>query len=251
MVNRGLFEQYGIPLPTDYASFVAACKAFEEVGIRGFTADYLYDYTCMETLQGLSAGELTTMAGRKWRTAYSDPANNARVGLDDTVWPGAFERMEQFIQDTGLTAADLELNYDDVTEMFGNGQLAMYFGSSAGVEMFREQGIDATFLPFFSQNGEKWLMTTPYFQVALNRDLEQDRRPARKGNAGPARYAVGGGAGTDPRGRAGSAELQPECQLPPDRHHEGRALGGGRKPHVSSASPPTISLPSRRMWSPR
>lgn len=174
VVNRGLFEEYGIPLPTDYASFAAACKAFDEAGIRGFTADYLYDYTCAETLQGLSATELKSTEGRKWRTAYSYPAGTARVGLDDTVWPGAFERMEQFIQDTGLTAADLELNYDAVTGMFGKGELAMYFGSSAGVQMFREQGIDATFLPFFNQNGEKWLMTTPYFQVALNRDLEQD-----------------------------------------------------------------------------
>ena len=104
VVNRSLFEQYDIPLPTDYASFVAACQAFEKVGIRGFTADYTYDYTCMETLQGLSAAELTTMEGRKWRTAYSDPANTTRVGLDDTVWPGAFERMAQFIQDTHLTA---------------------------------------------------------------------------------------------------------------------------------------------------
>ena len=174
VVNRSLFEQYDIPLPTDYESFVSACQAFEKVGIRGFTADYTYDYTCMETLQGLSAAELTTTEGRKWRTAYSDPADTARVGLDNTVWPGAFARMEQFIRDTGLTAADLELNYDDVTGMFGKGELAMYFSSSAGVQMFREQGIDATFLPFFSQNGEKWLMTTPYFQVALNRDLEQD-----------------------------------------------------------------------------
>lgn len=174
VVNRGLFEEYGIPLPTDYASFAAACKAFGEAGIRGFTADYLYDYTCAETLQGLSATELKSTEGRKWRTAYSDPAGTARVGLDDTVWPGVFARMEQFIRDTGLTAADLELNYDAVTGMFGKGELAMYFGSSAGVQMFREQGIDATFLPFFNQNGEKWLMTTPYFQVALNRGLEQD-----------------------------------------------------------------------------
>ena len=174
VVNRSLFEQYGIPLPTDYESFVSACQAFEKVGIRGFTADYTYDYICMETLQGLSAAELTTTDGRKWRTAYSDPANTARVGLDDTVWPGAFERMAQFIQDTHLTADDLALNYDDVTGMFRNGEAAMYFGSSAGVKMFRDEGIDTIFLPFFSQNGEKWIMTTPYFQVALNRDLEQD-----------------------------------------------------------------------------
>ena len=174
VVNRSLFEQYGIPLPTDSESFAAACQAFEKVGIRGFTADYSYDYTCMETLQGLSAAELTTMAGRKWRTAYSDPANTARVGLDDTVWPGAFERMARFIQDTHLTAEDLEHTYDDVMSLFRNGELAMYFGTSAGVKMFQDEGIDTIFLPFFSQNGEKWLMTTPYFQVALNRDLEQD-----------------------------------------------------------------------------
>ena len=174
VVNRSLFEQYDIPLPTDYESFVSACQAFEKVGIRGFTADYAYDYTCMETLQGLSAAELTTTDGRKWRTAYSDPASTARVGLDDTVWPGAFERMAQFIQDTHLTADDLENTYDDVTGMFRNGEAAMYFGSSAGVKVFQDEGIDTTFLPFFSQNGEKWIMTTPYFQIALNRDLEQD-----------------------------------------------------------------------------
>ena len=174
VVNRSLFEQYDIPLPTDYASFVSACQAFEALGIRGFTADYAYDYTCMETLQGLSAAELTTTEGRKWRTAYSDPASTVRVGLDDAVWPGAFERMEQFIQDTHLTADDLALNYDDVTGMFRNGEVAMYFGSSAGVKMFQDEGIDTIFMPFFSQNGEKWIMTTPYFQVALNRDLEQD-----------------------------------------------------------------------------
>lgn len=174
VVNRSLFEQYDIPLPTDYDSFVVACQAFEKVGIRGFTADYAYDYTCMETLQGLSATELTTTEGRKWRTAYSDPANSERVGLDDTVWPGAFERMAQFIQDTGLTADDLALTYDDVMNLFRNGKVAMYFGSSAGVKMFQEEGIDTTVLPFFGQNGEKWIMTTPYFQIALNRDLERD-----------------------------------------------------------------------------
>ena len=181
VVNKDLFEKYGIPLPTDYDSFVFACQAFKEKGIRGFTADYFYDYTCMETLQGLSAADLTSAEGRKWRTAYSDPANTEKVGLDDVVWPKAFERMNQFIQDTNLGPDDLNMTYDDVIDMFQNGEVAMYFGSSAGVKMFQDQGINTGFLPFFEENGEKWLMTTPYFQVALNRDLEQDE--ARKEKA--------------------------------------------------------------------
>ncbi len=37
LVNRSLFEQYDIPLPTDYDSFVSACQAFAKHGIRGFT----------------------------------------------------------------------------------------------------------------------------------------------------------------------------------------------------------------------
>ena len=181
VVNKDLFEKYGIPLPTDYDSFVFACQAFEEKGIRGFTADYFYDYTCMETLQGLSAADLTSTEGRKWRTAYSDPSNTEKVGLDDVVWPKAFERMNQFIQDTNLGPDDLNMTYDDVMDMYQRGEVAMYFGSSAGVKMFRDQGIDTVFLPFFEENGEQWLMTTPYFQVALNRDLEQDE--ARKEKA--------------------------------------------------------------------
>ena len=180
VVNKDLFEKYDIPLPTDYESFVSACEAFDKVGIRGFTADYYYDYTCMETLQGLSASALSSVDGRKWRTTYSDPGNTKREGLDSTVWLGAFERMEQFIQDTGLSQDDLDRNYDDIVEMYQSGKLAMYFGSSAGVKMFQNQGINTTFLPFFQDNGEKWIMTTPYFQVALNNDLTKDETRRKK-----------------------------------------------------------------------
>lgn len=174
VVNKDLFEQYNIPLPTDYDSFVNACKKFEEAGIRGFVSDYMYDYTCMETLQGLSANELSSSAGRKWRTVYSDPESTEKVGLDETVWPGAFERLEQFIQDTKLSKDDLALNYDDVMDMFQNAKVAMYFGTSAGVKINQEHGINTIFLPFFEENSEGWLMTTPYFQVALNKNLEKD-----------------------------------------------------------------------------
>ncbi len=88
--------------------------------------------------------------------------------------------MEQFIRDTGLSRDDLDMNYDDIVEMYQSGKLAMYFGSSSGVKMFQDQGINTTFLPFFQENGEKWIMTTPYFQVALNSDLAKDETRRKK-----------------------------------------------------------------------
>lgn len=180
ITNKALFDKYNIPLPTDYESFVSACRAFEDVGIRGYVGDYAYDYTCMETLQGLSIPELTSMEGVKWRTAYSDPASTDRVGLDDAVWPGVFEQMEQFIQDVNLTPEVLEYGYDAPVNMFANGEAAMISGSSARVSEFRNQGIDTVILPYFGQNGEQWLMTTPYLQVALNRNLEKDESRREK-----------------------------------------------------------------------
>ena len=180
ITNRGLFEKYGIPLPTDYESFVSACQAFEELGIRGHVGDFAYDYTCMEALQGLSIPELTSLEGRRWRTAYSDPASTERVGLDDVVWPGVFERMEQFIQDVNLTPDVLELDYNPVINMFAKGEVAMITGSSARVLEFMNQGIDTVLLPYFGQDGEQWLMTTPYLQVAMNRNLEKDKTRREK-----------------------------------------------------------------------
>ena len=111
ITNKALFDKYNIPLPTDYESFISACQTFEEAGIRGYVGDFAYDYTCMEALQGLSIPELTSEEGRKWRTEYSDPASTEHVGLDDTVWPVAFEQMEQFIKDVNLTPDVLELDY--------------------------------------------------------------------------------------------------------------------------------------------
>ncbi len=180
ITNKALFDEYNIPLPTDYESFVSACQAFEKVGIRGHVGDYTYDYTCMEALQGVSIPELVSIEGRTWRTAYSDPASTESVGLDDTVWPVVFEQMEQFIKDVNLTPDVLEYGYDIPVDMFANGEAAMISGSSARVEEFRNQGIDTVILPYFGQNGEQWLMTTPYLQVALNRNLEKDEARREK-----------------------------------------------------------------------
>lgn len=174
VINKALFEEYNIPLPTDYGSFVYACQEFEKVGIRGYVSDYVYDYTCMETLQGLSIPELTSLEGSIWRSRYEDPLDLEVLGLDDTIWPRAFERMEQFIKDVNLTPDVLQLGYDQAVNMFTSGKAAIIGGTTGYVPAFRNQGMDVVLLPYLGQNGEQWLMTTPNFQVSLNRNLEND-----------------------------------------------------------------------------
>lgn len=180
VANRAVFEQYDIPLPTDYDSLVSACQEFEKVGIRGFVADFAYDYTCMEVLQGLSIPEITSMEGRMWRSGYEDPADMDTLGLDDTVWPGAFERMEQFIRDVKLRPEDVEYDYTPVIDMFTEGKAAMIRSGGSNTVAFRNSGVDAVFLPYFGQDGEQWLLTYPAFQVALNKDLEKDKTRCEK-----------------------------------------------------------------------
>lgn len=176
IANKALFEQYGIALPTDYTSFVAACQAFEKEGIRGFVADFAYDYTCMEILQGLSIPELTSMDGLYWRHRYEDPSDEL-ICLDEKIWPGVFERMEQFIGDAGIMAEDITLGYDPVRKMFSEGKVAITRGTGTQVIWYAAvDGIDPVFLPYFGQNGKEWLLTYPSFHVALNKDLEKDEK---------------------------------------------------------------------------
>lgn len=174
VANRALFEQYQVPLPTDYESFAAACQAFEEKGIRGFAADLAYDYTCMELLQGWSIPELTSLEGQVWRHRYEDPMDEM-TGLDETIWPGAFARMERFISDAKLRPEDIELDYDPVNDLFAEGKVAMIRAGGDDTVRYNRAGIDAVFLPYFGPNGEQWLLTYPQFQVALNKNLEQDQ----------------------------------------------------------------------------
>lgn len=169
--NKALFNKYNIPLPTDYNSFVSACKEFEKHGITGFTADFAYDYTCMEILQGLSISDLSSMEGREWRSEYENPSTDGS-GLDDKIWPEAFRRMEKFIEDTGLSAEDAGLDYDPVMEKFANGEIAMIRSGGSNTVQLNNEGFEAVFLPYFCEDGSEWILTYPAFQIAVSKSAE-------------------------------------------------------------------------------
>lgn len=114
-----------------------------------------------------------------WRSSYEDPSENT-VGLDDTIWPAAFERMEQFIKDANIQPGDIELSYDPVIKMFTEGQAAVIRSGGPNTVAFNKNNVNAVFLPYFGQDGEQWLLTYPAFQVALNKDLENDKSRQEK-----------------------------------------------------------------------
>ena len=178
VANKALFDKYGIPLPHDYASFRFACQEFAKHGIRGFVSDFQYDYTPMEILQGLSIPQLQSLEGQKWRFAYENPKGNERPGLDKKIWPRAFERMEAFIKDARLEPGDVDFEYNIVMNLFIKEKAAMArFTGPLALNYATQYNMDLVFLPYFGQDGgNDWLLTYPFCQLALNKNLEKDAK---------------------------------------------------------------------------
>lgn len=177
VANKKLFEEYDIPLPTDYDSFISACLAFEEHGIKGFTSDYEYDYTSMEIFQGLSIEDLSSLEGKTWRQNYE---NRLSKGLDTTVWPGAFSRVQSLIDAGIIRPEEVGLDYYEVHEEFINDRVAMIRGTGAiAAESIERDGMDVVCLPYLGSTEENnWALTYPVFQVAVSK--EKSEAPAHK-----------------------------------------------------------------------
>ena len=176
MANKDLFDQYNIPLPTNYSEFVAAIDAFEAVGIKGFQTDWIYDYSCLETMQGCAIPELMSLEGTRWRMEYESETEDNQVGLDDTVWPKVFEKYEQFLKDVRFQPGDEELTFSVTMEPYFQGKTAMIRNTAALADNITvERGINSVILPYFGQTSEdNWLLTYPMCQVAVSKQVEED-----------------------------------------------------------------------------
>ena len=177
IANADLFEEYDIPLPENYAEFAEVCRRFDELGLTGYVNDYREDYSCMEALQGCAIPELMTLDGTTWRTEYENETADAPVGLDETVWPVVFEKLEQYLKDTKIRPEDTEMDYETMRSALLEGKAAMIRGTASGCVTLREdEGMHTVMLPYFGDTAEEnWLLTYPTCQVAVNKDLEQDQ----------------------------------------------------------------------------
>ena len=177
IINKTLFDEYNVPVPTDYESFIAACQAFEAVGIRGYVSDFAADYTCMEVLQGLSIPVLQSMEGRKWRQQYESGATRE---LSEAVWLPIFENFFDFKEKANLGPEDAAYPNRTPKEMFSAGKAAMFRGTGADVITFPGRGDDEVLLvPYFGQTEQdNWYLTYPTFQIAASNKGMDD--PARE-----------------------------------------------------------------------
>ena len=176
IINKTLFDEYNVPVPTDYASFVAACEAFEAVGIRSFVSDFAADYTCMEVLQGASIPVLQSIEGRKWRQQYESGATHE---LSAQVWLPIFENFFDFKEKVGLGAEDATYPNRTPKDMFSAGEAAMFRGTGADVITFPGRGQDEVLLlPYFGQTEQdNWYLTYPTFQIAAsNKGMDDPER---------------------------------------------------------------------------
>ena len=176
MANKTLFDQHGIPLPTNYAEFVAAIDAFEALGIKGFQTDWSYDYTCLETMQGCAIPELMSLEGTRWRMAYECETADCQVGMDDQVWPKVFAKYEQFLRDVRFQPGDEELNFNPVTQPYLSGQTAMIRATATmAEELTAEYGLQSVILPYFGETAQdNWVLTYPMCQLAVSKRVEED-----------------------------------------------------------------------------
>lgn len=176
VVNKTLFEENGISVPVNYEEFVSACGALQELGIRPFVSNFAADYTCMEILQGLSVSALTTQEGREWRQLYESGQTDQ---LSEEVWLPVFERMEEFIDYTGITMEDLEIKHEEVISAYEDGKMGMFRGTGDEAARCSDTGRESMLMPYFGETEEEnWYLTYPAFQIAAN--VRAEESPERK-----------------------------------------------------------------------
>lgn len=175
IADKTQFERNGIPLPQDYASLVAGAQALEAKGIKGLSADFAEDYTCMEILQGFGIIQLNSMEGREWRQQYESGKTHQ---LSEKVWLPVFERFFDLKEKMGWTTAETTYSNWYPKKQLTEGKLAMYRGTGTDLELFVRKGAENIMLPYLGNSQkDNWFLTYPAFQVAASKKgMESPKR---------------------------------------------------------------------------
>lgn len=174
IINKTLFEKYGIAIPESYAEFAAACAKLQENDIKPFVRDWEADYSNHSLLQGAALDQFTSLAGMSWRSQV-DSANR-EITFDKELWTNIFKEVSTFTKDTDLGPEDVGKNYESAYEEFVNGKAAINCGTPGNMATYQSAMADELIrLPYFSQTfNESWIYTYPSLNIAINNSVADD-----------------------------------------------------------------------------
>ncbi|MGN1188847.1 MAG: hypothetical protein ACI4SL_00460, partial [Candidatus Ornithospirochaeta sp.] len=176
MASRKLFEEYGLELPTNYSEFQEVCEVFKEKGINPFVADFRYDYTCLEILQGLGITDLMTLEGVEWRQRYESEKEGEHVVLDESVWLPVFEKFYAFLETTNVGVKDVDKSFIVVNNEFSSNITAVCRNTAAAcADLAETTDLDAVMLPYYGEiENDNWILTYPTYQLAVSKKVEEN-----------------------------------------------------------------------------
>lgn len=176
IANKTLFDQYGIALPTNYEEYAETCQKLNALGIKPSSMDMGEDWSCLEAIQGGAIDEFTSLEGLEWRSKAESAKD--KISFDETMGHRIFSKTHQFLKDSCFTKEDVNLSIDDGTNMFVEKKSAIFHGTPDIYKTLSSQMSDSELvrLPYFSQtSNDGYIYMHPSLNVALNKDLENDK----------------------------------------------------------------------------
>lgn len=174
IINKTLFDQYGIAIPESYDEFVQTCAEFKSIGLKPYVCELSKDWAAHTLIQAAAIDNFSGIDGILWRSKAESA--DGEIPFEEKLWMDIFHEVNTFAADTGLEESDLQQDGDDVRAMFAGRKAAMFRGTPSVVEELKTMTDDELVrLPYFSQTSdESWVYTYPSLNIALNSSLEQN-----------------------------------------------------------------------------
>lgn len=196
VINETLFEQAGLPLPTNNTELVAALTTLKEkglgVGEDGVTFSIMSDYNTsvgMFYVGYMVPDFLGTVEGVKWLADFRE-----KEATFTGTWEQSFALSDALVDAGAMDAAAIahQRNLVRCPERLGNGTLAAAFGDStlyyASVARNQKEVEEGTadaytyrMLPLLSDEGnEPWFLFSPSALMGVNKNISKEKQDACK-----------------------------------------------------------------------
>lgn len=194
IINETLFEQAGLPLPTNNTELVAALSKLKEkglgVGEDGVSFSIMSDYNTavgMFYVGKMVPDFLGTVEGVKWLADFKE-----EKATFAGTWEQSFALSDSLVDAGVMDPADIARQRNTVLceKRLSNGTLAAAFGDSAlyyeciaGNKEAVKEGTSKAYtyrmLPLFSDKGnEPWFLFSPSALMGINNSISEEKQNA-------------------------------------------------------------------------